>query len=380
MNSIINKCSKSDTGLVFTFCCLFSFAVHTAESTVQKFYGAETCATSGCHGAADPKRFQFQYWQSADPHSKAFSTLTTARSARMAEDLKLGDATKNVTCTACHAPFYGLPEIRLTAGVKVQEGVSCESCHGAGGDWLRSHPRKDYSHSDRVTAGMRDLQNIYTRANSCVACHQNVSSELLKAGHPELIFELDGQTQAQPRHWQEFQGYNHAQAWLVGQAVALREMSWQLQNEAKPSESVVQRWQALKWLVQQARVVEPSVENLVSIPEEATKANLAAVQRIAEQLAKDAAANDWSEEQTRKMLKRLAAAATEFTSKSPKQIAARRAERLVLALDRLAAALPESDAKKLDADLKQLFAGAQILEDFSPEQFGKNLNGLAKKL
>ncbi len=380
MNLRNYKRSKSDTGLAFIFCGLFSLAVQAAESGAQKFYGAETCSTAGCHGAADPKRFQFQYWQAADPHSKAFSTLTTARSARMAEDLKLGDATRSVTCTACHAPFQGLPENRLTASVKVQEGVSCESCHGAGGDWLRSHPRKDYSHSDRVTAGMRDLQNIYTRANSCVACHQNVSSELLKAGHSELIFELDGQTQAQPRHWKEFGGYNHAQAWLVGQAVALRELSWQLGNEAQPADSVVQRWQALKWLVQQSRVIVPSIEHLVTLPEEATKANLAAVQRMADQLAREVATNDWSDEQTRKLLKRYTAVAGEFNGKSAKLLSARRAERLVLALDRLAAALPEAEAKPLDENIKKLFAGAQILEDFVPEQFGKELGGLAKKL
>lgn len=380
MNLRNNQCSKSNTGLIFAVCCLFSVAVHAAESNVTKFVGAETCATSGCHGAADPKRFQFQYWQAADPHSKAFSTLTTARSARMAEDLKLGEATKSVTCTACHAPFNGLPENRLTANVKVQEGVSCESCHGAASEWVRSHPRKDYSHSDRVTAGMRDLQNIYTRANSCVACHQTVSSALLKAGHPELMFELDGQTQAQPRHWKEFGGYNHAQAWLLGQAVALREMSWQLLNEQKPAESVVQRWQALKWLVQQSRVVAPSIDNLVTLPEEVTKANLEVVQRMADQLAKEIATNDWSDEQTRKLLKRYAAVAGEFNGKSAKLLSARRAERLVLALDRLAAALPETEAKPLDESIKKLFAGAQILEDFVPEQFGKDLGGLAKKL
>jgi hypothetical protein len=380
MNLGNTYCSKSDTGLIFVAFCFFSLVAHAADSSAPKFMGAETCSTAGCHGAADPKRFQFQYWQNADPHSKAFSTLTTARSARMAEDLKLGDAAKSVTCTACHAPFHALPETRLTASVKVQEGVSCESCHGAGGDWLRSHPRKDYSHSDRVTAGMRDLQNIYTRANSCVACHQNVSSTLLKAGHPELIFELDGQTQAQPRHWQEFQGYNHAQAWLVGQSVALRELSWQLMNEPKPADSVVQRWQALKWLVQQARLVAPSAEHLVALSEEPSRPNLEAVQRIADQLAKDVATNDWADDQTRKLLKRLGASASEFTSKSAKPLAARRAERLVLALDRLAAALPEADAKPLDEAIKKLFAGAQILEDFAPEQFGKDLSGLAKKL
>lgn len=41
---------------------------------------------------------------------------------------------------------------------------------------------------------MRDLRNLYARANACVACHQNVDPEILKAGHPELVFELDRQS------------------------------------------------------------------------------------------------------------------------------------------------------------------------------------------
>src|SRR6185437_13041129 len=101
-----------------------------------------------------------------------------------------------------------------------------ESCHGRAENWIRSHTRTDFTHMDRVHAGMRDLQNIYVRANSCVACHQNVDADLLQAGHPELIFELDGQLVSQPRHWREKSGWSGPQTWLVGQAVALREMSW----------------------------------------------------------------------------------------------------------------------------------------------------------
>jgi len=92
---------------------------------------------------------------------------------------------------------------------------------------------------------MRDLKNLYVRANTCVACHQTVATPLLKAGHPELIFELDGQCVSQPRHWREKTNWNGAQAWLIGQAVALREMSWQLSREAEPDQKLMVRWSAL---------------------------------------------------------------------------------------------------------------------------------------
>jgi len=352
----------------------------TVKNEPHKFVGAETCATSGCHGAADPKRFQFQYWKHADPHSKAFSTLNTARSARMAEDLKLGDAAKNLQCTACHAPFHGLPTTLISKPLTAMESVSCESCHGAASNWQRAHTRPDYSHAQRVVAGMRDLQNLYIRANSCVACHQTVSSELLKAGHPELIFELDGQTQSEPRHWAEKHDYNMAQAWLVGQAVALREMSAQLLGEKKPDKNVALRWSSLKWLVQQARVISPTADHLVSLTDDTSRPNLEAVHRIADQLAKETSDAEWNDQQTQQLLKRLSSIAGDFRGKLTQQAAARRAERLVLALDRITAALPEADAKKLDASLKQLFASAQVLADFQPDTFARQLDELAAKL
>lgn len=354
--------------------------VQAAEPVTHKFIGAETCATAGCHGGADPKRFQFQYWKHADPHSKAFSTLTTARSARMAEDLKLGDATKNVQCTSCHAPFHDLPANLTAKPFKAIESVSCESCHGAASNWQLAHTRSDYSHAQRVFSGMRDLQNLYIRANSCVACHQTLSSDLLKAGHPDLIFELDGQTQGQPRHWLEKPDYHRGQAWLIGQAVALREMTAQLLNEKKPDQNIMLRWQALKWLVQQARVVSSTADHMVPLTGETDRKNLEAIHRIADQLAKETADAEWNETQTHQLLKRLSAIAGEFRGTVAQPLAARRAERLVLALDRLTAALPANAAKKLEEPLKKLFSSAQVLEDFKADNFARQLDELAARL
>ena len=100
--------------------------------------------------------------------------------------------------------------------------------------WLRGHTRKDWTYATRVGAGMRDLRNFYVRANTCVACHQNLDADLLAAGHPELTFELDGQSVAEPKHWRDEDPWSGPRAWLVGQAVALREMSWALANSETP--------------------------------------------------------------------------------------------------------------------------------------------------
>src|SRR5206468_12575496 len=161
-------------------------------------------------------------------HTRGFAILTNARSQRMAEAIGVGSAETSSRCTSCHSPLQAIAPARLTSGVDPHEGVSCENCHGAEETWLRGHTRKDWRYATRIGAGMRDLRSFYVRANTCVACHQNLESDILKAGHPELTFELDGQSVAEPKHWRDDDPSTGLRAWIVGQAVALRDMSWEL--------------------------------------------------------------------------------------------------------------------------------------------------------
>ncbi|MBA2269816.1 MAG: hypothetical protein H0W20_04355 [Chthoniobacterales bacterium] len=124
--------------------------------------------------------------------------------------------TTSARCTVCHSPFHAVPQAQRLATADPTESVSCESCHGAAGGWLRRHTRPDWTYATRVGAGMRDLKSFYVRANTCVACHQNLDSDIVAAGHPELLFELDGQSAAQPKHWRDAEG-SGPRAWLTGQ-------------------------------------------------------------------------------------------------------------------------------------------------------------------
>ena len=82
-----------------------------------------------------------------------------------------------------------------------------------------------------------------------MACHQNLESDISKAGHPELTFELDGQSVAEPKHWRDDDPSSGLRAWLTGQAVALREMSWALSRNETPDSTEVDRWKGLAWLL-----------------------------------------------------------------------------------------------------------------------------------
>jgi len=348
-----------------------------APGPEASFVGAVGCQSSYCHGGAGEKNGQFLTWVKQDFHSRAYAILVDARSARMAETLpRSSPAPKNERCTVCHSPFLSVPQSRLMLGAQPDEGVSCESCHGAAGPWLRGHMRKDWTYATRVGAGMHDLRNLYVRANSCVACHQNLDRELLAAGHPELIFELDGQSVAEPKHWQDVPG-SGPRAWLVGQAVALREMSWDLAKNEQPDSAAIERWNALAWLL--ARTTEKQPRPLrIDLPNEnPNHALFTAVEEQADQVARQAAAIAWDDRRTSNLLQAAVATGPEFANSSSRsrELLCRRAARLVLALDRLSRGLDHETSPMAPPNpaLAPLFEHVRLSSDFDPAKFAVDL-------
>ena len=234
--------------LPFDFQALPAATVTPTQDNVR-YVGAVNCQSSMCHGGASPSRDQFTIWSHQDFHSRSYATLVTARSVQIAAGLGIKDATAETRCTICHAPLADVPADHLASGASPTEGVSCESCHNGATAWLRGHTRYDWSYADRVHAGMKDMRSAFVRANTCVACHQVIDPALVKAGHPELIFEMDGQSASEPRHWMEKADWFGPKAWLVGQAVALSKMSEQL-GETTGS-SLADEQKALLWVLEQ---------------------------------------------------------------------------------------------------------------------------------
>jgi Cytochrome c554 and c-prime len=375
---------RPTTGLVAAI--FLATATARSADTTAKFLGANSCASTGCHGGGGHDQNQFLVWSLKDFHSqRPAATLTTARAKQIADALDIKDATADARCTTCHAPLHEVPENLRGENFKVSEGVSCESCHGPAENWLRPHTRKDYTRADRTAAGMRDLQNLYVRANTCVACHQNVDNDILKAGHPELIFELDGQSVAEPKHWSATKNGNGAQAWLVGQAVALREMSWQLANQkSELTENQILRWWSSSILLRLAQETDARFPKFDSSPEYYNTRNAAIFSQCqdwSDKLAHAVAKLDWPPTNTSKCLK-LVASGWGFTNCGGDVSGkARLAERHVLALDRLVAALPELKTNEpAQSALNQLFKLAQSIPDFDPKQFADTLQKFSTAL
>jgi hypothetical protein len=364
--------------LVFKICG-DTLAADIPQDRQPKFLGANSCSSSSCHGGGGAHQNQYLTWSSRDFHfQRPYATLTTARSKQISAALQIKDATTAHQCVSCHAPLREIPESLRGDALRVTEAVSCETCHGPSESWRRSHTRTDYTHPDRVFAGMRDLKNLYVRANTCVACHQNVSLPLLEAGHPELIFELDGQAVAEPKHWREKENWHGAQAWAVGQSVALREMLWQLETTDKQDAKLVTRTEALLWLFEKLDAKMNGLPKSGLTTGQSAKGKLREARAAADILAREIAEMTWTAETTEKILNTLSSAGGDFKKPGafPEQHA-RRAERLVLAFDRFSNPPPGS---KAEAQLKNLFALAQSIPDFNANAFAAALDDFAAEI
>jgi cytochrome c554/c'-like protein len=361
---------------IFIFVILISVAVtnkafgeEPQSTAAPKFLGSQSCSASSCHGGASEKSKQYTIWSTHDfHHLRPYATLETARSERLAEVLKIANPAQSARCTVCHAPFATVPSERLGHDAQISEGISCESCHGPAENWIRSHTRPDYTHADRVAAGMRDLKNLYVRANTCVACHQNIDPEIRAAGHPELIFELDGQSVTMPRHWSTSSDKPSPQIWAVGQLVALREISWQLQIQKKPTADLTNQWVALAsmFFLTHGFPGEYRGEGV----------DFEKAMHEADHLAQQTAAKDFDPGFAKGLLEDVARDSRLFNGENlSRAAAARYAERIVLGLDRLVGSLPTASTNSaVNQSLNKLFADAQSLPDFDPNQFAKDLN------
>jgi len=206
-----------------------------AQQANFQYTGPGSCAASACHGAVPARtdlripQNEYSVWITQDRHSRAFEVLRNPVSQRMARLLGIERADAAPKCLACHA--LAPPAAQRARTFSAEEGVSCESCHGPASQWLGPHTRADWAHEKSLQLGMNDTKDLIRRTEVCLSCHLGnaekfVDHEMIAAGHPDLIFELDSFSAAMPRHWKEpveRDPWTGARAWSTGMAVQLRE-------------------------------------------------------------------------------------------------------------------------------------------------------------
>jgi hypothetical protein len=227
-----------------------------------QYSGPGSCSATSCHGSIRPRaesrilQTEYSTWVVKDKHSKAYQALTGQVGERMARLLKLGTKAEEAPkCLVCHS--LSVPADKRARTFELNEGVSCENCHGPAGGWLGGHTTRDWPHEKSVSLGMVDTRNIIHRTEKCLECHlgtptQFVDHEMIAGGHPDLYFELDSFSAAMPRHWKvpresapgkpaEDAAMLGMREWSTGQAVQLRaaleRVSWRAKGKVWPEYS-----------------------------------------------------------------------------------------------------------------------------------------------
>jgi hypothetical protein len=220
-----------------------------------KFEGADTCGGSNCHGGGNtnypPEKegspgSQYNIWQANDKHANAAKQITEPDLEKQPwmKDIgaKLGitgPLLSDAKCVSCHATQ--LPANLQGKSFNVNEGVTCYHCHGPSEKWKTPHAEKGWTQKQRDGKshdallkewGLYDTKSVMHRAQMCASCHLSIDASLVKAGHPQPIFEQVTFQTNEPQHWVDPTGYYVSKLWAAGQVIALRDAMQQLATRA----------------------------------------------------------------------------------------------------------------------------------------------------
>jgi hypothetical protein len=182
---------------------IFSFAAGgTVASDAGKIVGPNACAE--CH------KQEAEAWQSTH-HFKTFRELPRRKEAnQIAEKMGVLRIRSEGLCLSCHYTVQQKDNKNQPIA-----GISCESCHSAGGDWIKVHSgfsgktEKTETKAERDTRlkladskGMIRPSSIYQLAKNCYSCHVVPQEDLVnKGGHAAgSTFEMMSWSQGEVRH------------------------------------------------------------------------------------------------------------------------------------------------------------------------------------
>ncbi len=146
--------------------------IHPPSS--HKTIGPSNC---GCHGTQNDWWSKNKHFKSAEPFLN--DDPKRVKIARLygisADDMKTGKG----LCMECHGTVVSGKEKR-----DVDDGVSCENCHGPAADFVKVHNEGGKFHPEAYQKGMRELAKLDVRAQTCTGCHYVTEPRLISAGHP----------------------------------------------------------------------------------------------------------------------------------------------------------------------------------------------------
>ncbi len=169
-----------------------TFTVGGAMAADHAFTGAAKCKT--CHNKP-AEGAQYDQWLTTK-HAKAFETLASEAAKAIATEKGIADPQAADACLKCHVTGHGAAAALLGEKYSKAEGVSCETCHGAGGDYYKMSVMKDIAAGkvDGATVGL-----IKPTKEMCVKCHNEESPTFKGFNYEEAVKKIAHPKPAAPK-------------------------------------------------------------------------------------------------------------------------------------------------------------------------------------
>ncbi len=153
---------------------LFVAAAYTTTLEAQtkpkpaKYVGVALC--KACHNTTKSGK-QYTVWQKS-AHAKAYETLASDKAKEFAKKRGIDDPQKSPECLQCHTTGFGVDAKLKGPKLTLEEGVSCEACHGPGSNYRKMRVMKD------LWAGKIKPESVgltLPDEKTCIQCHNKKS-------------------------------------------------------------------------------------------------------------------------------------------------------------------------------------------------------------
>jgi len=156
---------------IFGFMLFLVTAGLSAQDGEHAYVGAQRCMP--CH-MSPAKGAQYRQWSNTQ-HPSAYQTLGTEEAKQVAEEAGVsGNPQEAAECLTCHVTGYDAPDELKTDKYDMTNGVTCETCHGPGGDYWQIPVMKAVyaGETDPASVGLNPSPNS---EELCVQCHNEES-------------------------------------------------------------------------------------------------------------------------------------------------------------------------------------------------------------
>lgn len=170
--------------VMVTFVIGFFMSMTVAEETQREIMGTDNCKM--CHKKTYEGEEVSAYEVWADgPHAKAYETLGTEEAKKHVGE---GENPQEMdACLKCHVTGHGVAEEFIGKKHSIEDGIGCESCHGAGGDYWKKKTMEQLAAGEIEPAS---VGLVVPTEETCVSCHNEESPTYKEFNFEEAVKQI----------------------------------------------------------------------------------------------------------------------------------------------------------------------------------------------